>query len=238
MFKSAMPLEMSIAPLRSFVSEPMSYGSLFLAGDAAHIETPTGAKGLNLGFAETRRLALALASWKSGNDRPLEMYGPEALARVWKVERFSWYITSVMHQFPDHSPFESRMQRAEFDYIHGSEAAQTAIGGKLRGAGFLASPIPVMRKTCDSAPGGQFAPSEAPCTVRPLALGASSKRPAAPRFLHCGPCEAGAPRETRTPDPLITNQMLYQLSYRGTRVHVAMQQGSEQACGVNGFYRD
>ena len=134
--KTGAPLEMSIAPLRSFVSEPMSYGPLFLAGDAAHIVPPTGAKGLNLAVADVRRLAQAFATWKSGNDAPLVNYGREALDRVWKVERFSWYLTSLMHQFPKHSDFEKKMQRAEFDYIRGSDAGQTMIAENYVGLDF------------------------------------------------------------------------------------------------------
>jgi p-hydroxybenzoate 3-monooxygenase len=134
--KTGAPLEMSIAPLRSFVSEPMSYGPLFLAGDAAHIVPPTGAKGLNLAVADVRRLARAFASWKTGNEDPLTAYGREALSRVWKVERFSWYLTQLMHQFPDHSEFEKKMQRAEFDYIRGSQAGQTMIAENYVGLDF------------------------------------------------------------------------------------------------------
>lgn len=134
--KTGPPLEMSIAPLRSFVTEPMSYGPLFLAGDAAHIVPPTGAKGLNLAVADVRRLARAFASWKGGNDSPLAAYGRDALDRVWKVERFSWYLTSMMHQFPDHSEFEKKMQRAEFDYIRTSEAAQRMIAENYVGLDF------------------------------------------------------------------------------------------------------
>ena len=130
------PLEMSIAPLRSFVSEPMSYGRMFLAGDAAHIVPPTGAKGLNLAVADVRRLARAMARWKAGDETGLAAYSQEALARVWKVERFSWYLTKLMHQFPTHSAFEKRMQRAEFDYIASSPAAQTMIAENYVGLEF------------------------------------------------------------------------------------------------------
>lgn len=120
-------IEKSVAPLRSFVAEPMSWGRLFLAGDAAHIVPPTGAKGLNLAVADVRRLARALTAFFGGDEAPLAAYGPECLARVWKVERFSWSLSMLMHQFPDHSPFEKRMQRAEFDYLAGSQAAQTTV---------------------------------------------------------------------------------------------------------------
>ncbi|MEM6465115.1 MAG: 4-hydroxybenzoate 3-monooxygenase [Pseudomonadota bacterium] len=134
--KKGPPLEMSIAPLRSFVSEPMFYGRMFLAGDAAHIVPPTGAKGLNLAVADVRRLARAMARWKAGDEAGLAAYSQEALSRVWKVERFSWYLTKLMHQFPTHSAFEKRMQRAEFDYIASSPAAQTMIAENYVGLDF------------------------------------------------------------------------------------------------------
>jgi len=130
------PLEMSIAPLRSFVSNDMQYGNLFLAGDAAHIVPPTGAKGLNLAVADVRRLARAITAWANGDEALLNRYGQDALARVWKVERFSWYLTTLMHQFPEHSQFEKRMQRAEFDYITSSQAAQEMIAENYVGLDF------------------------------------------------------------------------------------------------------
>jgi len=130
------PLEMSIAPLRSFVSNDMRYGNLFLAGDAAHIVPPTGAKGLNLAVADVRRLARAIVAWKKGDESLLIRYAQDALARVWKVERFSWYLTTLMHQFPEHSHFEKRMQRAEFDYIISSQAAQEMIAENYVGLDF------------------------------------------------------------------------------------------------------
>ena len=130
-------IEKSIAPLRSFVSEPMSHGRLFLAGDAAHIVPPTGAKGLNLAVADVRRLSRALIAQLTKSDEgPLTRYSQEALARVWKVERFSWYLTRLLHQFPDHSEFEKKMQRAEYDYIRGSEAAQKTIAENYVGLDF------------------------------------------------------------------------------------------------------
>ena len=134
--RTAEPLEMSIAPLRSFVSQNMRYGRLFLAGDAAHIVPPTGAKGLNLAVADVRRLAQSIATWNNGDESGLESYAREALARVWKIERFSWYLTNLTHQFPDHSPFEKKMQRAEFDYIVSSPAAQTTIAENYVGLDF------------------------------------------------------------------------------------------------------
>jgi p-hydroxybenzoate 3-monooxygenase len=120
--------EKSIAPLRSFVAEPMRYGALFLAGDAAHIVPPTGAKGLNLAVADVWLLARAFAAhYRDGDDRALDTYSEIALRRVWKVERFSWQLSTLMHKFPENSPFETRMQRAEFDYLAGSEAASRSI---------------------------------------------------------------------------------------------------------------
>lgn len=135
--KTGEPIEKSIAPLRSYVSEPMRFGRLFLGGDSAHIVPPTGAKGLNLAFADVRRLSRAIAQWKNGgSDAALERYSIDALARVWKIERFSWYLTTMMHQFPEHTGFEKRMQRAEFDYIRGSEAGQVTIAENYVGLPF------------------------------------------------------------------------------------------------------
>jgi len=126
--KRGKSLEKSIAPLRSFVAEPMRYGNLFLAGDAAHIVPPTGAKGLNLAIADVRLLAHALGEkYKKNNTSYIDSYSKRCLSRVWKVERFSWYLSTMLHQFPEHSPFEKKMQRAEFDYIVQSEAAAKTI---------------------------------------------------------------------------------------------------------------
>ncbi len=120
--------EKSIAPLRSFVAEPMRFGNLLLAGDAAHIVPPTGAKGLNLAVADIRILARALvAHYRDGNDDHLDSYSDTVLRRVWKVERFSWQLSTLMHQFPGSTPFEKRMQRAEFDQLAGSETASRLI---------------------------------------------------------------------------------------------------------------
>ena len=120
-------LEKSIAPLRSFVAEPMRFGRLFLAGDAAHIVPPTGAKGLNLAASDVGLLAHALADFYGGSAAGIDHYSQRALARVWKAERFSWWFTSLMHQFPDNGGFGLRMQQAEFDYLCTSVAAQTAL---------------------------------------------------------------------------------------------------------------
>jgi p-hydroxybenzoate 3-monooxygenase len=121
-------LEKSIAPLRSFVFEPMRHGSLFLAGDAAHIVPPTGAKGLNLAASDVTYLSDALIRYFKANDYDaVAGYSTKALARVWKSERFSWSLTKLMHRFPEDGPFERAMQVAELDYIASSVAAQTAI---------------------------------------------------------------------------------------------------------------
>ena len=120
--------EKSIAPLRSFVGEPMRYGNLFLAGDASHIVPPTGAKGLNLAVSDVRILSRALIEhYQRNNDAYLETYSATCLNRVWKAERFSWFMSTMLHQFPDFSPFEKRMQRAEFDHIAGSETASRSL---------------------------------------------------------------------------------------------------------------
>ncbi len=120
--------EKSIAPLRSFVAEPMRYGNLFLAGDAAHIVPPTGAKGLNLAVADIRILSRALiAHYRDANDHHIDTYSETVLKRVWKVERFSWQLSTLMHQFPENSAFEKRMQRAGFDDLCSSETASRAI---------------------------------------------------------------------------------------------------------------
>ena len=121
-------LEMSVAPLRSFVAEPMRYGRLLLAGDAAHIVPPTGAKGLNLAVTDVRFLAEALAAYyRSGRTDLLDGYSARCLARVWKVQRFSWWMTSLTHRFPEASGFEKRVQAAELAYLASSRAAQTTL---------------------------------------------------------------------------------------------------------------
>ena len=121
-------LEKSIAPLRSFVFEPMRYGSLLLCGDAAHIVPPTGAKGLNLAASDVHYAAEALCGYfKRADNDSVAGYSAKALARVWKSERFSWSLTKLMHRFPEDGPFERAMQVAELDYIASSIAAQTTI---------------------------------------------------------------------------------------------------------------
>ena len=121
-------LEMSIAPLRSYVFETMRHGRLFLAGDSAHIVPPTGAKGLNLAASDVAYLCDALVgALKQGDGAGLDGYQARALARIWKAERFSWYLTKLMHRFPEDGAFEHRMQEAELDYVASSTAMQTAI---------------------------------------------------------------------------------------------------------------
>jgi p-hydroxybenzoate 3-monooxygenase len=130
-------IEKSVAPLRSFVAEPMRYGRLFLAGDAAHIVPPTGAKGLNLAAADVRFLAEALvAHYKKGSSELLDGYSAKCLARVWKAQRFSWWMTSLTHRFPDASPFERRAQAAELAYITSSRAGQTTLAENYVGLPF------------------------------------------------------------------------------------------------------
>lgn len=121
-------IEKSIAPLRSYVFEPMRHGSLLLCGDAAHIVPPTGAKGLNLAASDVHYAAEALtAFFRRGENDAVIGYSAKALARVWKSERFSWSLTKLMHRFPEDGPFERAMQVAELDYIASSVAAQTTI---------------------------------------------------------------------------------------------------------------
>ena len=121
-------IEKSVAPLRSFVAEPMRWGRLFLAGDAAPIVPPTGAKGLNLAAGDVGILADSLVSWFHGGETGmLDSYSARALSRVWKAERFSWWFTSVTHRFPDMDPFARKMQLAELDYIRTSETAQRGL---------------------------------------------------------------------------------------------------------------
>jgi len=121
-------IEKSIAPLRSFVVEPMRYHRLFLAGDAAHIVPPTGAKGLNLAASDVGYLSTALAEfYRSGSTLGLDTYSDRALRRVWLAERFSWWMTSMLHHFPDHPSFDRRIQEAEIEYLFSSTAAATAL---------------------------------------------------------------------------------------------------------------
>jgi p-hydroxybenzoate 3-monooxygenase len=127
-------IEKSIAPLRSFVSEPMRWGNLFLCGDAAHIVPPTGAKGLNLAVSDVYYLWNALkAFYKSGDATGLENYSEKALTRIWKAMRFSWSLTTMMHRFPEHNAYERRMQDTEFAYLRSSKTAQQAMAENYTG---------------------------------------------------------------------------------------------------------
>ncbi len=121
-------LEKSIAPLRSFVAEPMRFGSLFLAGDASHIVPPTGAKGLNLAASDVKMLSGGLIQhYQDKSSQGLDSYSERALRRIWKAERFSWWLTSLMHRFPDSEGFGQKMQEAELDYLVHSTAASTVL---------------------------------------------------------------------------------------------------------------
>lgn len=127
-------IEKSIAPLRSFVAEPLRFGSLFLAGDAAHIVPPTGAKGLNLAVSDVAMLGEALTEFYAEKSRAgIDGYSKKALARIWKAERFSWWMTTLLHTFPETGSFGRRIQRADFDYLSGSKAAQTSLAENYTG---------------------------------------------------------------------------------------------------------
>ena len=129
-------LEKSIAPLRSFVAEPMRFGQLLLAGDASHIVPPTGAKGLNLAASDVYYLSQALVEFfRQKSTAGLDHYSARALARVWKAERFSWWMTTLLHTFPD-SAFEAKMQLAELDYLFNSRVAATALAENYVGLPF------------------------------------------------------------------------------------------------------
>jgi len=130
-------IEKSIAPLRSFVAEPMRWGRLFLAGDAGHIVPPTGAKGLNLAVSDVRVLSRALiAFFKKGDQSLIDRYSAECLARVWKAVRFSWWMTQLMHRFSKEDSFETRVQEAELNYLVASRAASQALAENYVGLPF------------------------------------------------------------------------------------------------------
>lgn len=127
-------LEKSITPMRSFVTEPMQYGNLFLAGDAAHIVPPTGAKGLNLALSDIFYLSNALiAFYDTGSKKELDYYSKTALSRVWKTERFSWWMTSMLHKSAATDTFENRIRLAELEYLLSSEAALTSLAENYTG---------------------------------------------------------------------------------------------------------
>jgi p-hydroxybenzoate 3-monooxygenase len=121
-------LEKNVTAMRSLIVEPMSYGRLYLAGDAAHIVPPTGAKGLNLAVADVRLLAAALVEWfRTGSTTLLESYSPSCLRRVWRAEHFSWWMTSMLHRFDDEGPFEHRLHLSQLRYVSTSTAAATSL---------------------------------------------------------------------------------------------------------------
>jgi p-hydroxybenzoate 3-monooxygenase len=121
--------------MRSFVVEPMRYGRLFLVGDAAHIVPPTGAKGLNLAMADVWRLAEALTRFFThGQPAPLDDYSERGLRRVWRAQRFSWWMTSMLHRNEADTPFDQRRQLAELDYLVSSRAAMTSLAESYAGA--------------------------------------------------------------------------------------------------------
>ena len=130
-------IEKSIAPLRSFVAEPMRFGRMFLAGDAAHIVPPTGAKGLNLAASDAHYLATALREYyDEKSSAGIDHYSAIALTRVWKAVRFSWWMTSMLHKFPDNGAFGARIQLAELDYVVNSKAAMTSLSENYVGLPF------------------------------------------------------------------------------------------------------
>jgi len=127
-------IEKSIAPLRSFVAEPLRFGRLFLAGDAAHIVPPTGAKGLNLAMSDVAVLADALIEALSEkSEAGINAYSAKVLDRIWKAERFSWWMTSLLHTFPDAGAFGRRIQRADFDYLASSRIAKQSLAENYTG---------------------------------------------------------------------------------------------------------
>jgi len=130
-------VQRGIAPMRSIVTEPMRHGRLFLAGDAAHIVPPTGAKGMNLAVADIRNLWLGLKDfYSSGAAARLDRYSAACLDRIWKVQRFSWWMTGLLHRFPESSAFEERIQAAELAYLTSSEAARTTLAENYVGLPF------------------------------------------------------------------------------------------------------
>jgi p-hydroxybenzoate 3-monooxygenase len=130
-------IEKSIAPLRSFVAEPMRYGRLFLAGDAAHIVPPTGARGLNSAASDIYYLYHALVDrYRTGDERGLDAYSQRALARVWKGQRFSWWMTMLLHRFPESSGFDQRLQDTELAYLFSSQEALASLAENYVGLPF------------------------------------------------------------------------------------------------------
>jgi len=132
-------VQKGVTGMRSFVAEPMRFGRLFLAGDAAHIVPPTGAKGLNLAMADVYRLAAAVATfYRSGDAALLDSYSERALARTWRAQRFSWWMTSMLHRSDSDNPFDHRRQLAELEYLVSSRAAMTSLAESYTGTPFEA----------------------------------------------------------------------------------------------------
>jgi p-hydroxybenzoate 3-monooxygenase len=130
-------VEKSIAPLRSFVAEPMRYGRMFLAGDAAHIVPPTGARGLNSAASDIYYLYHAMLDhYEKGDERGLETYSQKALARVWKGQRFSWWMTTLLHRFPENSAFDDHLQQTDLEYLFSSKSALTSLAENYVGLPF------------------------------------------------------------------------------------------------------
>jgi p-hydroxybenzoate 3-monooxygenase len=129
-------IEKSIAPLRSFVAEPLRFGRLFLAGDAAHIVPPTGAKGLNLAASDVHYLSSAIVEHCRGDSSGLDAYSARALRRVWQAERFSWWMTSLLHRVPENGAFGDKIQRAELEHIVASRAAAESLAENYVGLPF------------------------------------------------------------------------------------------------------
>lgn len=130
-------LDKSITPMRSYVCETMRYGCLFLAGDAAHIVPPTGAKGMNLAISDVSHLSQAFVEWyKNNNENLLNHYSQNCLRHIWRGEHFSWYMTSLLHKFPGNSPFQDRLQKAELDHLCRSETASRNLAENYVGFDF------------------------------------------------------------------------------------------------------
>jgi p-hydroxybenzoate 3-monooxygenase len=129
-------IEKSIAPLRSFVAEPMRFGRMFLAGDAAHIVPPTGAKGLNLAASDVRYLSHAFMEYYGGSSAGIDHYSARCLRRIWKAERFSWWMTNLLHSFPDTNAFDQKALDAELDYVVSSHAGRTTLAENYVGLPF------------------------------------------------------------------------------------------------------
>ena len=136
LFRSGPSIEKSIAPLRSFVAEPMRFGRMFLAGDAAHIVPPTGAKGLNLAASDVRYLSRAFIEYYGGSSAGIDHYSARCLRRIWKAERFSWWMTNLLHTFPDTNAFDQKALAAELDYVVNSHAGRTTLAENYVGLPF------------------------------------------------------------------------------------------------------